>query len=108
MTPVKTTPEKFVSRPSRRTRTQSTFRLNLLMEEQQRLEIAGRITQLRERSPWGQPQIAEKLGIGLRAYQKVEAVGTTHYERCEALAEIHKQWTSRAARSRTAPSSRVT
>lgn len=62
------------------------------MEEAQRLEIAHRITQLRERSPFTQPAVAAKLGIGLRAYQKLERVGTTKYERCEELAEIHAEW----------------
>jgi transcriptional regulator with XRE-family HTH domain len=65
------------------------------MEEQQRLEIASRIKELRERGPYKQPQIAEKLGIGLRAYQKVEKNGTTEFERCEEIAKIHKAWTSR-------------
>jgi transcriptional regulator with XRE-family HTH domain len=95
MTTVKDTTPKFAPGTSRRSRTASTFRLELLMEEAQRLEIAARITALRERSPWGQPQIAQKLGIGLRAYQKVERVGTTHFDRCEEIAAIHQEWTQR-------------
>jgi transcriptional regulator with XRE-family HTH domain len=59
------------------------------VEEAQKLEIAKRIRLLRERSPFGQREIADRLGIGLRAYQKVEAKGTTRMERCEELAEIH-------------------
>lgn len=59
------------------------------MEEAQRLEIAERIRELRERSPYTQPLVAEKLGIGLRAYQKMEAQGTTKWERCEELADIY-------------------
>ncbi len=62
------------------------------MEEAQRLEIAERITELRERSPFTQPQVAAKLGIGLRAYQKLEDRGTTKFERCQELAAIHAEW----------------
>jgi len=65
------------------------------MEEQQRLEMAARITELRERSPYHQPDVARKLNIGLRAYQKLEARGTGRFERCEELAKIHKTWTAR-------------
>jgi transcriptional regulator with XRE-family HTH domain len=67
------------------------------MEEQQRLEMAQRITDLRERSPFTQPVIADKLGIGLRAYQKLEQRGTTSFERCQEIYEIHREWTSRQA-----------
>lgn len=66
------------------------------MEETQRLEIAARITELRERGPFNQPTIADRLGITLRAYQKVEAKGTTSFDRCEELAEIHREWTGRS------------
>lgn len=65
------------------------------MEEARKLEIAQRIRDLRERSPWGQAAIAEKLGLRLRSYQKLEKVGTERFERCEELASIHAQWTSR-------------
>jgi len=58
------------------------------MDEAQKLEIGARIRQLRERSPYKQQAVADKLGIGLRAYQKLEEVGTTRYERCEELADI--------------------
>ena len=98
MTPSSVARKKFVSVPSRSPRTTSTFRLQELMEEEQKLRIGERITLLRERSPYGQPQIADKLDIGLRAYQKLEAVGTTKYERCEEIAEIHSSWTKRDPR----------
>jgi transcriptional regulator with XRE-family HTH domain len=62
------------------------------MEERQRLEIAERIRVLRERSPYTQPDVAEKLGIKLRGYQKLEKEGTTKFDRCEAIYEIHKPW----------------
>ena len=68
------------------------MRLDSLMEEAQRLEIAERITELRERSPFTQPQVATKLGIGLRAYQKLEDRGTTKFDRCQELADIHAEW----------------
>ncbi len=94
MTPASAAPSQFVIRPSRRTRTTDTLRLQLLMEERQRLEMAVRITELRERSPFTQPKIAEKLGIGLRAYQKLESKGTTQFDRCVELAQIHAAWTA--------------
>jgi transcriptional regulator with XRE-family HTH domain len=62
------------------------------MEERQRLEIGERIASLRERSPYTQPALAEKLGIGLRGYQKLEKEGTTRYERCQEIAAIHAEW----------------
>lgn len=65
------------------------------MDEQQRLEIGDRIEHLRKRSPLTQPKIAERLGIGLRAYQKLEEKGTTHFERCQEIAAIHQEWTER-------------
>lgn len=92
MTSASAVSSEFVSRPSRRTRPGSTLRLDSLMEEAQRLEIAERITELRERSPFTQPQVAAKLGIGLRAYQKLEDRGTTKFERCQELAAIHAEW----------------
>lgn len=59
------------------------------MDEKQRLEIAERIRELRERSPLTQPQIAERLHLTLRGYQKLEQRGTTKYERAQELADIH-------------------
>jgi len=80
---------------SRRTRPQSTVRAEWLMEESQRLAMGKRIAQLRERGPFTQPEIADKLGIGLRGYQKYEVRGTSKHERCEELVEIHA-WTREA------------
>lgn len=96
MTPATAAPHEYVIRPSRKSRTASTLRLDLLMEEKQRLEIAERIRVLRERSPFTQPDVADKLGIKLRSYQKLEKQGTTKYERCEELAAIHANWSSHA------------
>src|SRR4051794_35591384 len=92
MTNVNTASRQFVSRSSRRSRTASTCRLHLLMGERQRLEIGARIKLLRERSPYKQQAVAEKLGLGLRGYQKLEKNGTEDFERCEALYKIHKKW----------------
>lgn len=77
-----------VTRPSQIPRTAHTLRLRHLMEERQRLEIADRIRELRERSPYTQPVMADKLGLTLRGYQKIEERGTTKWERCEAIAKI--------------------
>ena len=63
--------------------------LDLLMETQHKLEIAARVRELRSRSPFTQANIADKLGITLRAYQAMEAKGTTKWERCEELAKIY-------------------
>jgi transcriptional regulator with XRE-family HTH domain len=84
-----TTPPKpwFVNGPSNLTRTGDTLPPEL-MEMARRRAIAARIREARERSRWTQPQIAEHLGIGLRAYQKVEQQGTSDYERCQELAEF--------------------
>lgn len=79
----------YVNRSSQNPRTANTLRLTHLMEESHRLEIAQRITRLREQSRWTQPQLAEKLGLSLRGYQKLEERGTTKWERAEELGEIH-------------------
>ena len=89
MTNTRATEGLGVNRPSQFARTASTLRLHHLMEERQRLEIAARVTQLRERSRWTQPDIAEMLGLTLRGYQKIEEKGTTKYERAEEIARIH-------------------
>lgn len=82
----KAAPPKFAQRPSKRARTANT--LPDLMEELQRAEIAARIRDLRARSPYSQQQVADRLGIGLRAYQKLEKLGTTKWERVQQLAEV--------------------
>lgn len=61
------------------------------MDEQTRLEIAARIKDLRERSRYTQPELADKLGLTLRGYQKLEQRGTTKYERVEEIAKIHDE-----------------
>lgn len=96
MTTARVAHHQFGIGPWRGTRTTDTFRRQLLMAEQ-RAEIAARITELRERSPYTQPQIAEKLGITLRAYQRLELRGTTKFARCEELAAIHSAWTKGSA-----------
>lgn len=58
------------------------------MDEAHKLEIGARIKHLRERSPFKQQAVADRLGIGIRAYQNLERVGTVRYERCEELGEI--------------------
>jgi transcriptional regulator with XRE-family HTH domain len=60
-----------------------------LMEQAQRFEMGARIKALRERSPWTQPEVAEKLGLGLRGYQEIEVRGTTKWDHVRRLAEIH-------------------
>ena len=60
----------------------------LLMEHQQRLEIAARIRDLRERSPFRQQDVADRVGVELRTYQKWEQKGTG-WENLEKLAEVY-------------------
>lgn len=67
------------------------------MEEQQRREMGERLSQLRERSPWTQDDMADKLGYKTtRGYQKLEERGTTKFELCERLFDIHAEWTQRS------------
>ncbi len=80
---------EFAQRPSKSFLGPISVRLQTLMEEAQKLEIGQRIKELREQSRFTQPELAELLGIGLRAYQKLEAEGTTKWERAEELARIH-------------------
>ena len=80
--------ETGVIQPSRNERSLTSFSLETLMDEIKRREMGRRIHDLRERSYFTQPQVAERLGIGLRAYQKLEVRGTTKLERVEQLAEI--------------------
>jgi hypothetical protein len=80
------------TRPSQSARTANTLRLRQLMDETQRLEIAERIHQLQERCPWTEPVVADRLGLTLRGYQKMEQKGTTKWERAEELAKIHAEW----------------
>lgn len=89
MTNFKASATQGVNRPSQFAGNAPSVRLQFVMDEAHRLQIAARIADLRERSPLTQPKIAERLGIGLRAYQKLEEKGTTKWERVEELAEIH-------------------
>jgi transcriptional regulator with XRE-family HTH domain len=75
--------------PSQIPRTPHTLRLRHLVEAQQRLEIAERIRELRERSPFTQPNLADRLGLTLRGYQKLEERGTTKWDRVEEIAAIY-------------------
>lgn len=77
-----------VSRPSRRRGSILTLREQMLKDEQQRLAVASRIRELR--GPVPQPVIAEKVGVGLRGYQKWEQTGGISWENLQKLAKIHK------------------
>lgn len=65
------------------------------MDEERRRGIGARITALRERSPFTQQDMANALGVSLRRYQQLEAVGTTSHQRCEEVATIHAEWAAR-------------
>ena len=62
------------------------------MDEAQKLAIAERLRELDKRSPWTQQQIADKLHIRLRSYQKMLKEGTTKRARCVEMARIHSKW----------------
>lgn len=59
----------------------------MLRDEQQRLAVAARIRELRGPAP--QPVIAEKVGVGLRGYQKWEATGGIGWDNLHKLAAVH-------------------
>lgn len=65
------------------------------MNESHKTEIGRRIAELRDRSPYTQERLAGELGLTLRAYQKLEQLGTTRYTRCEEVARAHEPWTSK-------------
>lgn len=79
--------QTFVKRPSKSATGAGTV-LASLMEETQRLQIAQRVRELREQSPFSQQEMADKLGISLRAYQKLEHNGLQRWKRAEELGEI--------------------
>lgn len=81
-----------VSAPSQNARTATTFRRLLLMDQAHKLEVAERIRLLRERSPYSQQVIADRLDIKLRSYQRIEEQGIESWERLEELAEIHNSY----------------
>lgn len=70
-------------------------RARTLMDAEERQQVAAHIIELRERSPYTQPIMADKLGISLRGYQKLEENGTQSYERCKELVAIHRVWARR-------------
>jgi transcriptional regulator with XRE-family HTH domain len=80
---------KVASRPSKRTRHGFTLSADQLMKEAARREMGARIRELRERSPYKQQHMADKLSVGLRMYQRIEQWGTTEWERVQQIAEIH-------------------
>ncbi len=80
---------KVATGPSKRTRHGFTLSADQLMEEAARREMGGRIRELRERSPYKQQHMADKLNVGLRMYQRIEQRGTTEWERVQQIAEIH-------------------
>jgi transcriptional regulator with XRE-family HTH domain len=93
MTKVKRQFQNYAIGTSRSART--SVMLDRLMDEDRRRGIGERITALRERSPFTQQDMADKLGRTLRRYQQLEANGTTSHQRCEEIAAIHAEWTAR-------------
>ena len=83
---------KFVPGTSRDRPRRATVSLDWLMEEAQKLAIAERLRELDKRSPWTQKEIAAKLHIETRSYQKMLKEGTTKRERCVEMARIHSKW----------------
>ena len=59
------------------------------LEKERKLQIAERIRELRQNSPYTQEAIAERLGVTVRAYQKQEKTGGVSYENVEKLAGLH-------------------
>lgn len=73
----------------KRSRSALTFRHQMALDEQQRIERAERIKQLREESPYTQAALAERIGVSPRAYQRWEEGGGIEWDHLERLAEIH-------------------
>lgn len=67
----------------------STFALQMLRDQQRRLELAERMKSLREESPYTQQAIADQIGLQLRSYQKAEQTGGISYDRLQKLAALH-------------------
>lgn len=73
----------------KRNGTATTFRLQMALSEQARLERAERIRTLREESPYTQGAIADAIGVTPRAYQRWEEGGGVTWDNLEALAKLH-------------------
>lgn len=67
------------------------------MDETQKRGIAKRLRALDQASPWTQDEVAAKLGITKRGYQKMLEKGTTKRRRCHEMWKIHKTWTTRSS-----------
>lgn len=80
---------KVANAPLTRTRHGFTLRAEQLMEEASRREMGSRIRGLRERSPYTQQAMADKVGVGLRMWQRIEERGITDWSRVQEIAEIH-------------------
>lgn len=61
----------------------------MALDEQQQIERAARIKQLREESPYTQAALADLIGVTPRAYQRWEEGGGIEWDHLERLAEIH-------------------
>jgi len=61
----------------------------MALDEQQQLERAARIKQLREESPYTQAALADLVGVTPRAYQRWEEGGGIEWDHLEKLAEVH-------------------
>ena len=78
-----------VSRPLQRPRPGSTFALQMLRDQQKKLELAARMRSLWEDSGVTQEHIADYIGLKHRSYQKALQTGGISYEKLRKLAEFH-------------------
>ena len=60
------------------------------MVDGQRKAIAHRIRELREGSAYTQQDLADRLGITLWAYQRIERSGTNRWRQVVELADVHE------------------
>lgn len=65
------------------------LRLQVAMSEAERQARAQRITDLRERKRATQPEVADFVGVSLRAYQRWEAGGGIDRDNLEKLGEFY-------------------
>ncbi len=78
----------------------------MALDEAARAARAERIKRLREESRYTQPNIAEFVGVSLRAYQRWEEGGGIEWEHLEKLAELHDvdpQWIHRGREKGATP-----
>lgn len=61
-----------------------------LATDDHKRRVGERLRSLRERSPYTQEGVADEIGVGLRAYQKMEQTGGVKFDNLQKLATLFK------------------